>query len=232
MARFGGRDFMKPPSQSPRMASGLSDSMHHHLNMYALAAGAAGVGVLSLTQPAEAKIVYTPTHRVIRTGHTVPIDLNHDQITDFTISNYAFSTSEIWGRTLRALPAGSGNQVVGKRGIGLVYYAYALSKGAKIGPRKPFSGKVMAASGVEYGYVGPWRNVSGRYLGLKFLIKGRVHYGWARLSVTANGSITAKLTGYAYETVANTPIIAGKTKGPDVHTMRPATLGWLALGRK
>jgi hypothetical protein len=42
--------------------------------------------------------------------------------------------------------------------------------------------------------------------------------------------ITGTLTGYAYETVANKPIIAGKTKGPDVITARPASLGHLAHG--
>jgi hypothetical protein len=37
----------------------LSDSVHHQLNMYALAASAAGVSVLALAQPAECKIIYT-----------------------------------------------------------------------------------------------------------------------------------------------------------------------------
>ena len=61
----------------------------------------------------------------------------------------------------------------------------------------------------------------GRYLGLKFLIRGKVHYGWARLNVTVgNSKITATLTGYAYETIPNNPIIAGKTKGPDEATVQ------------
>ena len=38
------------------------------------------------------------------------------------------------------------------------------------------------------------------------------------------------LTGYAYETVPNKPIIAGKTKGPDVITAQPGGLGRLAQG--
>ncbi len=46
---------MKTSSQ-PRTPSRLSDSLHHRLNMYALAASAAGVGVLALAQPAEAEI--------------------------------------------------------------------------------------------------------------------------------------------------------------------------------
>ena len=67
---------------------------------------------------------------------------------------------------------------------------------------------------------------------MKFTINGKVHYGWARLSVTnlkGKFRITATLTGYAYETIPNKPIIAGKTKGPDVIAL-PATLGHLARG--
>jgi hypothetical protein len=47
--------------------------------------------------------------------------------------------------------------------------------------------------------------------------------------LTKNG-ITAVVTGYAYETIPNKPIITGKTKGPDVVTLQPATLGHLATG--
>jgi hypothetical protein len=40
------------------------------------------------------------------------------------------------------------------------------------------------------------------YLGLKFVIKGKTHYGWARLAVSAQRFVvTATLTRYAYETV-------------------------------
>ena len=75
-----------------------------------------------------------------------------------------------------------------------------------------------------------------RYLGLQFVINGQVHYGWARLSVSLTDpslnkfGIYAVLTGYAYEDVPNKPIITGKTKGPDVITLDPATLGHLAGG--
>jgi hypothetical protein len=43
--------------RSSRKASKLSESLRRHLNAYALAASAAGVGMLALTQHAEAKIV-------------------------------------------------------------------------------------------------------------------------------------------------------------------------------
>ncbi len=43
--------------------------------------------------------------------------------------------------------------------------------------------------------------------------------------------ILAIPTGYAYETEPNKPIITGKTKGPDVITLDPATLGTLGCRR-
>ena len=95
------------------------------------------------------------------------------------------------------------------------------------------------------GHGGNWINVTNQYLGLKFEINGKTHYGWARLSVQAvYYTITATLTGYAYETIPNKPIIAGRTKGPDEissieqptsapfisATLEPAGLGLLAMG--
>jgi hypothetical protein len=69
-----------------------------------------------------------------------------------------------------------------------------------------------------------------RYLGMKFMINGEAHYGWARFSVTVNVFLEATLTGYAYETIPNKPIITGKTNGPDVVAAEPASLGRLAQG--
>jgi len=67
----------------PRKSANLSDSVQQQLNKYALAAGAAGVGVLVLGQTAEAKIVYTPADTNITPDHIIPLDLNHDGIVDF-----------------------------------------------------------------------------------------------------------------------------------------------------
>jgi hypothetical protein len=88
--------------------------------------------------------------------------------------------------------------------------------------------------------VGPWgKPGAGQYLGLKFTINGEVHYGWARLTVTAIGQfISATLTGYAYETVADAPIVTGMTSDiaeettirPMKPELEPASLGRLAQG--
>jgi hypothetical protein len=89
----------------------------------------------------------------------------------------------------------------------------------------------------------PWVKGGTAYLGLKFSIKGKVHFGWARVKVSLPGyGSGATLTGYAYETVPNKPIIAGKMNGWDEESgigsdaaltapaPEPATLGLLALG--
>jgi hypothetical protein len=228
---------MNRPS-GPRKTANLSPSTNHQLHMYVLAASAAGVGVLALAQSAEAKIIYTQTHVVIGTNHIYSLDLNHDGIADFKIDNHSFFTDTIVA-TLSAVPAQANNAVVGRqRQIGSPYYAYALTRGVVISSKQPFAGGWMAWSDGA-NRAGQWVNVRSRYLGLKFRIKGKVHYAWARLNVTVgNSRISATLTGYAYETIPGKPIIAGATKGPDDEPTAslntpipvPATLGALAMG--
>jgi len=65
--------------------SGLPDSINRQLSIYALAASAAGVGVLAMVQPTQGKIIYTSTHKTIKVHQHYNLDLNHDGITDFTI---------------------------------------------------------------------------------------------------------------------------------------------------
>jgi len=235
---------MRP--QPVRTPSRLSDSVHHQLSMYALAASAAGVGTLALAQPAEAKIVYTKAHKVIhKLNDFVNLDLNHDGIVDFSLwlvhSRYPFV-----GAGLLAFPPNpsSTNTV---RTSGARYWAIAYPAGVRIGPKghaeplkRAFDGALMehgcAATSTtaceSSGVGGNWVNVKNRYLGLTFGINGKIHYGWARLnaSIGSRDDISATLTGYAYETIPNKPIITGKTKGPDVITVQPTSLGHLAAG--
>jgi len=203
---------MKLLSQSPRGPSSLSDSVHRQLNMYALAASAAGVSLLALAEPSEAKIIYTKTHQVMRINGICPLDLNHDGNVDFVVQDYIYS----WGLYVQGAV---GNAIEGSHGL-----AAALKKGAAIGPRQRFisnsyvRGETMVGLSCSEGstcrLAGPWVNVSNRYLGLKFQIDGKTHYGWARLSTQSQGlQITATLTGYAYETIANKELHAGQTSG-------------------
>jgi len=239
---------MRRSLQPPRTASSLSESVYQRhlpefvrqsLNMYALAATAAGVGVLA--QSAEAKVVYTPAHHLIGKNAHYRLDLNHDGITDFTLVNSYGCNFDYCFDVLNA-NAAAGNGVVGKRGFLSIPYAFVLGRGSGVGPMKPFSGQLMASSNM--GTLGRWLNVNGGYLGLRFDINGKIHYAWARLNVhLTNGVFEALLTGYAYETIPNKPIIAGKTEGPEEvsldianpatlneRTMQPASVGLLAMG--
>ncbi len=242
---------MKHSPRPARTSSALSDSTHQRLNMYALAASAAGVGILAVSPPAEAKIVYTPAHRVIGVGQTIPLDLNHDGKTDFSFQDI-WNTFEGSGQGfLNALPAQPSNGVEGF-GTSLFHrpYAFALKAGNPVGPNAPFVfGKqiYMLYANATQGCHGSWNDAKSRYLGLKFIVKGKIHYGWARLNVscnTSNGEIKGLLTGYAYETIANKSILTGKTNGPEdgseieepspavrpSPTHEPVSLGLLALG--
>ncbi len=232
----------------------ISDSLNRQLNAYAQMASAAGVSVLALAGTSEAKVVYTPTDQVTHVGSPLYIDLNHDGVDDFLLRTDFYRGSS--GTEIGLFPSGdqnADNVVAGRRfssGGGYFFSAAsALPAGAQIGPEANFSVRVpfMAAElfkkngGSQGSDLGPWagrgNGIRDRYLGLKFVVDGEVHYGWARLSVAIGhlrqfGDVSGTLTGYAYETVPDKPIVAGQITGPDVITVQPGTLGGLALGRK
>jgi|SRR5271165_633471 len=232
----------------------ISNSLSRRLNTYAQVASAAGVSVLALAAASEAKVVYTETNQVTHTGFPLYIDLNNDGIKDFVLHTLFYRGSS--GLEVGLDASGfdnAANLVAGRRvssGGGYFFSAAsALPAGARIGPkgnfsvRQPFMAVELFAKNVgsQYSDLGRWagngKGVTNRYLGLKFVVNGEVHYGWARLSVTLGhhrqvGDVSATLTGYAYETVPDKPITAGQTTGADVITAQPATLGGLALGRK
>ncbi len=228
----------------------ISDSLNRQLNTYALVASAAGVSVLALAGASEAKVVYTETHQVTRAGVPLYIDLNHDGINDFVLRTMFYVGSS--GLEVGLDPSGyRKNAVAGKRFSHSGYFfsaASALPAGARIGPKRKFpvrhpfmAVEVFNGRSSQYSDLGPWvgkgKGVRDRYLGLKFVVHGKIPYGWARLSVTLGhhrqyDDVSATLTGYAYETVPNKPIIAGQITGPDVITVQPETLGELARGRK
>jgi hypothetical protein len=232
-------------SSGPRKtASDLSESARHRLHMYAIAAGAAGVGVLALAQPVEAKIVYTPAN--VNIGlNGVELDLNNDGITDVLLlkkEHKALCYFLAPRVSFFEYPA-AGNGIEGAQ--------TPLDYGARIGRGRRFSGQALLASSVFVGahschHNGGWWNVKDRYLGVKFKVNGTIHYGWARLSFDRGRA--ARLTGYAYETIPGKSIIAGKTHGPTDEAVeenfgpsasltnpipdapQPASLGMLALG--
>jgi hypothetical protein len=238
-------DFMIRFSPLLKTPADLSDLTNRHLNLYSLAASAAGVSVFALASPAQAKIIYTPAHE--RIVQDTPVDLNHDGINDFALNPGSGTNGGFSFRYLAGFASRHKNALVGHGS-----YASALAAGMSIGPAKQFvMGRELMAAWSFNGnrYTGQWMNggkgVKNRYLGIRFNIKGKVHYGWARLTVTGTKDFEGTLTGYAYETIPNKAIIAGKTKWPDeidntvgepspavfaAPTPASATLGLLAMG--
>jgi hypothetical protein len=218
---------MKQILRPGRTPSQLSQPIHQRLNMYVAAASAAGVSLLALTPQAGAKIVYTPAHKHIGQTQIVPLDLNHDGIADFNLSAVAHTTTSKVSLRLDVFGVGKRNDIWGTG-----TYASALAAGVLVGPnqqRLQPGHNFMAewVGGCFSSSRGPWKQASRRYLGFRFFFKGKAHYGWARLNANF---LDVLLTGYAYETIPNKPIVAGKTTGPEVVRLAPATLGHLAAG--
>jgi hypothetical protein len=212
---------MRRSHRAPRILSSLSDSLHRQLNSYALAAGAAGVSLLALAQPSEAKVVYTKIHQVIGPNGIYALDFNHDGTIDLLIARASGSTGYggSGSNVLYAQPA-LGNAVVGSKAHSASsYLASALNRGARIGPGRDFiPWGIMFSSrvrrGSSGGTFGKWKNVTKGFLGVKFKIHGKTYYGWARMNVRVSGyQIFSTLTGYAYETVPGKSIRGGQTEG-------------------
>ena len=239
---------MKQSPQFSKTPGSLPGSVYERLSTYALAVSAAGVGITSV-QPAQAKIVYTPVHHTLTNGTLpIPIEGTHD----FTLSDKFYIITGSWSTQLLNLNVTGVASVVGSKGS-----AAALRFGKIIGPADKFQhGKALMAGAFCETQIsastvfGPFANTAQRYLGLKFQLNGKVHYGWARFSSikasACNGgpAVSATLTGYAYETVAGKSIKAGQTEEPEVDnsvgppnptdlstpTLKPASLELLALG--
>jgi hypothetical protein len=209
-----------------------------------IAAGAAAA-VVAAPESAEAKIIYSNTN--IRVGfRPIEIDLNHDGIPDFVITGCPAYHSQrlivgprVTGNAIQVVPDSEG--------------AAAGFRGTPNGPSNSFdvssrfcsseNGVIPVGLGMEtylnylsaHSFFGPWLNKTNRYLGLKFVINGQTHYGWARLSIAR---LAGTLTGFAYETVPNTPIIEGATSdtaaleepAPLDPVAPPQSLGMLARG--
>ncbi len=232
-----------PNAPRSRKTFRISDSLNRKLNTYAQVAAAAGASVLALAGASEAEVVYTETHQVTHTGFPLYIDLNHDGIKDFKLRTMYYAGTS--GLDVGLDASGfSANMVAGRRSrtSGGYFFsaASALHAGAPIGPEGNFSVRFPSMAveifnrdgGSQNSDVGPWagkgKGVKNRYLGLKFVVDGEVHYGWARLSVALghhrqSDDVLGTLTGYAYETVPDKPIIAGRITGPDVITVQPET---------
>jgi hypothetical protein len=234
---------MKRTTQ-PRATVNLSKSVQHQLNMYALAASATGVALLAAAQPVNAKIVYTPAHQQLINHKPFDLDLDHNGVNDFKFLLNWYSTT-FGKRTLTVQGVQQRNRIWSSSfASGRLACAAPLPKGTRIGPKGRFS---MNPVWMFYTSRGSsdckWLQRGGTtaYLGVKFSIKGKDHFGWARFTTHSSPHPGAELTGYAYETIPGKSIIAGATKGPNdaesttscnAHSSEPAALAVLARGAR
>ncbi len=213
---------------------------------YALAAVAAGVGLLAMAQPAAAEIIYTAKDVKLTKGGLF-IDLDLDGVPDFNLgfhsqSSFTYQDGRYAAREL-VLGGKTNASVIPSNGS-----AAALAPGAVIGPGRKFKDVTVKRAQLVFAWSfesssglrassarGNWKNTQSRFLGLKFQINGQTHYGWARLSVryTGHNLLTATLLGYAYETNADQAILAGQTaEGQKAEAIadKAGSLAELALG--
>jgi hypothetical protein len=227
----------------------LARHLEKHLVAYAAAASA---GLLS-AQSAQAEVIFTPSNTPmaiaqLNQGPTLtPLDLTGAGAPQFgfamsSTKNFTYSgTTAGFKFFLKVVPAQGDAVVQGAQAP----TASAVPAGVKIGPQQKFGNGdlYLAINSFNNGQSrnsGTWRNVEFAYVGLKFLINGQVHYGWARVkfpfpggSDYPQGDYYPSIYGYAYESAPNTPIVAGQTSGTApqaANTTAPANLGMLAAG--
>ena len=219
------------------------------LKQYAAAAlGVAGAGVLAAAQtPAAHHFQYTAADiPLTEPGNTtVPIDFNHDGVTDITLSatgtsmQFSGHGGQAYGAIFETPPAG--NFAIGGRAIN---FGVPIDRGGAFQSSKQrlawaFNRVLATSSYHRTSSGGPFKNVTNKYLGVRFLIAGHVHEGWIRLSISCSkfGVVSGTITGYAYDTVPDElgVIAAGKFMGPvvkeaSIEKAAPGSLGMLALG--
>lgn len=228
-----------------RLPALLGGKVERRLLAYTTAAGA---GLLSIALPADAQIIYTPcnipmTLPVGNQGALTQLDLNNDGTPDFTFSLIysatAFSSVFRSDRALTIVADQTGNEILGAAGVnGFEPTAAAVPAGREIGAQKDFTANAAIMAIEAYFGAnsirdsGSWRYVQTAYLGLKFVVDGQVHYGWARIKFPAPGDYELpSIYGYAYESTPNTPIVAGQTSGTAANaTSARGSLGALAAG--
>jgi hypothetical protein len=232
----------KQSAKGPHSRRHSNPHLDKMLAGYATTATAVGVALLATAQPAEAKIIYTKANV---TASSYLLDLNRDGVPDFNIRfcSCGGSGTNLWVEVSSSQYIHAGQNAIRVQAAS-PRAAAALVRGALIGPTRPFYnprkyyGATMAWF-EPYSSGGPWINVTNRYLGLKFLIHGEVHYGWARITNVGLWSFT--VTGYAYETTVGKSLRAGQTSETAVDeadgaasltmpTTKGPSLGMLACG--
>ncbi len=212
---------------------GKSPSRPGHL---ALASAAAGGAALAITPAAEAVIQGPPPGTPLPINLTTTtstrvsanIDMDGDGKTDFKIyqsrSSYTFTISSIpisttttnragiyaqkyFATTGPPVPAGIIASSSGRFALPISTPNYNIANNLT----GPSSGN-WRTSGAQLGssYSVPFQGPGNKYVGVRFTNATGEHFGWIQVSVAADSS-SVTILDWAYEDVADTPILAGAT---------------------
>jgi hypothetical protein len=203
----------------------MNKELQKRLGKYT-AAAAALVGASG----ANAQIVYTDVNPdFAHPGNEIGygLDLNNDANFDFAM--FSADTVVTSGARVRYTiiapygTAAASNAIAGESPSGYDY-ALALNSGDMIDATLNW---IAATNTMAYNvdsnnpFNENWNGVTDKYLGLKFVVAGNTHYGWARLDVQAVADVWT-LKDYAFNGTPNGSITAGQMAG--VNTMELESL--------
>ncbi len=183
--------------------------------------------ILAASTGVNAQIIYTdvnPDTTIIQTN-VYALNLDGDANIDFNLFAYNYIASTTNYDFVFIAPS-SGNSVIATSNIySGVYFPLALNLNDPIDNYAIFASPSASASfpgmflqfNIVYSSssslpLGNWGGQTDKYLGLKFLIGGNTHYGWARMDVAADAK-SFVLKDYAYNATPNTGLLAGQTVG-------------------
>ena len=173
--------------------------------------------ILSSSSVGNAAIIYTdivPDTTLSTDGSVYNIDLNNDNIQDFSVSldiDSAYQSAGFQNVSGNNYVSSGGDVRVLSAGITISSSIYSSSYwGSDLGTgaykdNLGFLGINSSSTN------GPWQGgQSNKFVGVRFDISGSTHFGWIRLSIPIGfGSVTVH--DYAYESVAGVSIVTGDT---------------------
>jgi len=172
-----------------------------------MAYSATALGLIVPSQKSDAQILYTDLHEDRQFGDTSSFifDLNYDNFHDLMVFQ-GFSATAQMIMLQRAqdteILAQSQNSYMYPFALSANYQLDTINKNWRI---RDF-GTMNFQGSNAYGY---WQGVTDKYLGLKIKIKGKAHFGWARLDVAQNGK-SFVVKDYAFEFTPEKPIKTGE----------------------
>ena len=174
---------------------------------------AAVMGAFGVSQAAEGEVIYTDiTDTVASNGIDFELDFDGDSYRDVLVRIVSGSQVRTYADTGVILTDTDG-------GIHNSYYVRGFELGEVLDSSAPVeTGPNIASAGHFSG--------SEKFLGVQFSFGGETHYGWVGLEVSG---ATGIIRDYAYESLANTAILAGVVpETPEVP--EPSSLALLAAG--